>query len=443
MNLIDKLISLEESRQQRMIHLNAALSCCPANVRSALHSAFLNIDAEGLAPAYLSEYAVEALENVEVIRGIYQKKRDNRANKCCEYFNIAELFTQRMLARVFSNMLIGEKQIFVNVQVPTGAIANLCIYQAFLKENDRVLSAGLSYGGHLSHGADIHYSGKHYRVLTYGVTARNELDYDQIQHYLMTERPRLVIAGASSFPRKINWCKIRELIDQYSPDTLFMADIAHTAGLIAGGVFPSPFGYADIISMVGYKTFCGARSAAVFTTNIEHSKKLNRAVFPGILGSPINASIMAMAVSAQNANENKYKRLMACIVNNARVMAKRLKENGIQLCFDGTDTHMVIIDLKQSGINLNGEMAANLLEDCRILVNKNMIPGDVSNANATGVRIGLTWATQIGFNEEDICDLSDQISEILIAGHPSRDSERIYERWSVLSGNEMDYTPER
>jgi len=412
MNMLKKAIKEDEKRQKRKIFLNAALSECPKNVKKALASNLNNIDAEGKVPHWLEKLDL-GICTYDQIQNIYKEKRDNRANKCCENFNIVEKLACEGLAKAFENDLVKKQNMFVCVQPPTGAIANLITIMAFCEKGDKILSMQLSQGGHLSHGSPLHYVGDNYEVIHYGTDKRGNIDYKTIENVLKNEQPKLLIAGASSYPKSIDWKKIRTLINKYSKNTVFMADIAHTAGLVSAGVFPSPFGYADVVTMVGYKTFCGARSGAIFIFNEENHKKISRKCFPYIMGSPIASLIGAMAVSAENAQTTKFKRIQKDIVRNAKLFEKELLQAGFKTAFSGTENHIVMLDLKRSKLNMNGEEAVNLLEDNNIMANKNMLPGDETNSEASGVRFGFTWTAQKKYTERKIKELAHRVINIL------------------------------
>lgn len=414
MNILHKAINADKRRQKKVIILNAALSECPQNVKRALKSNFVNVDAEGYIPAWLQEKEIANLEYSDIIKE-YSHKRDKRSNKCCENFNIVEKIACENLAKCFENDRVSKNQIFVNVQAPTGSIANLIALQAVSNLGDEIISMELSYGGHLSHGSNLHFVGQNYKVKTYGVDEDGSIDYESIKD-LLKSQPKVIIAGASSYPKAIDWKKIRQLINETSPSTIFIADIAHTAGLVSAGVFPSPFGYADIVTMVTYKTFCGARGSAIFTFNKDLHKRIQKTSFPYILGAPIASQVAAVAVSAENALSIKFKKMQEEIVRNARLFEKILHDNGMATCFPGTDNHIVLLDLKKSNINLTGEEAANLLEDNQIMVNKNMLPGDITNTSASGIRFGFTWTAQKHYTTKKITKLAQKIIKILREG---------------------------
>ena len=411
MSILQKAIKSDRRRQRKTIILNAALSECPRNVRKALCSNFVNVDAEGYIPQWMRKRKISDLK-YSMVQKEYREKRDRRSNKCCENLNIVEKVACEYLAKCFSNELVSENDIYVNVQAPTGSIANMIAIQEVSKIGDTIIAMELSAGGHLSHGSPLHFIGKHYNVMTYGVDEQGMIDYEKIEQLLKTH-PKILIAGASSYPKAINWKYIRELIDINSPETVFIADIAHTAGLVAGEVFPSPFGYADIVTMVTYKTFCGARGSAIFSFSEDMQNKIQKTCFPYIIGAPLAAQIAGVAVSAENALSSRFKQMQARIIRNARCFEETLHEYGMVTCFPLTESHIVLLDLPKSGLTLSGEEAANLLENHGIMVNKNMLQGDTSDADASGIRFGFTWTAQKGYSTRKIRKLAKRVISIL------------------------------
>ena len=239
--LVYKLVQMEENRQKEKLLLNAAISYTPKSVLEIQGSVFDNIDAEGYIPEYVKSQEIMQLENLDKQLELYKKYKDTRFNKCCEYANIIEALAQKRLAKLFENTETKGKKIFVNVQAATGAIANYIVFKALLEKGDKILSLGISDGGHTTHGDTEHESAKEYKVINYHISmSKNNIDYDEIGELLLKYKPQMVIAGASTFPLNIDWKKIKNLIKQNSPNTLFLADIAHTAGLVAGQTFNNP-----------------------------------------------------------------------------------------------------------------------------------------------------------------------------------------------------------
>ena len=401
------LLNKEEKRQQEKLLLNAAISFTPKSILEIQGSKFDNIDAEGYIPDYISNQSLEELDDIDKQISLYNKYKDDRFNKCCEYANIVEALAQKRLAQVFENE--NAKEIYVNVQVPTGALANYIVYKALLKPNDTILSLGVNDGGHTTHGDLEHESSEEYNIINYHISMeKNDIDYDEIEKLLIEYKPQLLIAGASAFPLNIDWLRIRKLIDEYSNKTIFLSDIAHTAGLVAGKVFNNPIGISDVTTLVTYKTFCGPRAGAIITTNKDIKKKIDETVFPKIMGSPLLLGISALAVSAKLALSDEYKKLQQNIVINSRILCNELIKLNIPVVYGKTDTHIVLIDCEKYG---NKEKIANILEDCDILVNGCMVPS-ISGYH-DGIRLGTTCITQYNISEENVKKIAGIIASIL------------------------------
>lgn len=412
-----KILKEEELRQSRKLILSAALSICPAPVREAMGSVFCNIDAEGHLPNWIEKETLDSLYDINRQIVLYEQLSDNRPNKNTEYANIIEKIAKIRLAGLFKTDKHSENDIYVNLQPPTGAIANTIALEALLEPGDTILSMSLGAGGHLSHGSQFHYSSKKFRVSNYDVDPLTKrLNYKAISEIAYEVQPKLIIAGASSYPWQIDWSEFRYICDNTESRPYLMADIAHTAGLVVGEVFPNPIDYADVTTLVTYKTFCGPRAAAIMTTNKGYSQKINRKLFPEMMGSPIFQNIVALAVSTKISEHSEFKALQYQIVSNARQIACLLQSKGIEVAFGGTETHIVMIDIKRSqGLDpqLNGEIAAKLLEKCNIICNKNMLPGDENASKATGLRIGTTWISQLGVTDDAIHIIVNTIVGIL------------------------------
>lgn len=405
--LVYKILEEEKKRQEKKLILNAAVSITPESVLEIQSSILDNIDAEGYIPSYFDNQTLEELSNIDYQMDLYKKYKDDRCNKCCEYANIIEALAQKRLARVFANENAKEQDIYVNVQVPTGAIANFLIYEAFLNNGDTILSLDLSDGAHITHGSDSHITGKKYNFIHYHISMEKEnIDYEEIEQLIKNCLPQMVVAGASSFPLNIDFKKIKEIINKYSPQTIFFADIAHTAGLIAGGVFNNPVGIADVVSMVTYKTFLGPRSAAIITTDKNISVKINQTVFPYFMGSPMLLNIAGVAVASNLALTDEYKNIQKQIVNNSRMLIKELQKLSIPVTFSNSDTHIVLIDCNKYG---RAREIADYFEDCGILVNDCLVPS--IKGTHEGIRIGTTWITQQGIT--DMKQIATFINEAL------------------------------
>lgn len=407
---------LEEERQRSKIILIAALSICPPAVRQAMSSSFCNIDAEGFPPLRMSRDDEDNLVDFQRQLAYYRRFADSRSNKCTEYANIVEVLAQRRLAKLFASngTNIPADRIFVNLQPASGAIANAVIFDALLEPGDKILSMALGHGGHLSHGSEFHFSSDRYDISTYGINLdTGKLDYDALEELAVKVEPRLLIAGSSSYPWHIDWARLRLIVDKLPRSAYLMADIAHPAGLIVAGLYPNPLGYADVSTLVTYKTLCGPRGAAILTTDERLSHKIDRALFPRLQSAPIFSNVAGMAVAFQIAQTADFKGLQQRIVNNAKALAAGLEKRGLKLAYGGTNSHLVILDLSSlesvSGLRLKGEPAARVLDLCNVVCNKNVIPGDITAANASGLRFGTTWVSQLGMTPNTM----DKVAEIV------------------------------
>lgn len=419
--LMAELVEREQVRQKKKLHLNAAISMLPKSIAEIQGSVFNNIDAEGYIPDYIEKETLEQLSDIDKQLELYAKYKDERCNKCCEFANIVEGLAQKRLARVFANELINEKDIYVNVQVPSGALANYLVYQAFLKKGDSVLSLDSSVGGHTTHGSLEHISSSDYHVLHFHVNFEDKtIDYEELGKLLKEQQPKLLILGPTSFPLKINWEKVRKLIDNESPNTIFVADIAHIAGLIAGKAYPSPFGYADVITFVGYKTFGGPRTGVIFSTKKEYSEQINKTVFPRILGSAIMSSITALAVSANIALRKEYSELQHRIVENSKELCKQLINLNIPVVYGDSDSHIVLIDVNNYG---NSTEITDNFENSGIMINSCSVP--YHNEIHDGIRLGTTWITELGATAKDMQEIAQIVKMVLDNIETTIISERV------------------
>lgn len=299
---------------------------------------------------------------------------------------------------------------FANVQPHSGSQANQAVYQALLKSGDTILGMDLSAGGHLTHGAKVNASGKIYNAITYGLNENGIIDYEQIRSLALEHKPKLIIAGASAYSRVIEWnliAKIAKEIDAY-----FMADIAHYSGLIVAQLYPSPVGYADVITTTTHKTLRGPRGGLILTNNEQLSKKINSAIFPGIQGGPLEHVIAAKAVCFGEALKPKFKEYAKQVIDNSVAMANRFKEYGYNIVSGGTDSHMFLLDLQN--ISVTGVEAQKVLDLVGITVNKNSIPNDKQSPQVTsGIRIGTPALTTRGFKTRNVKDVVDIIDGVL------------------------------
>jgi glycine hydroxymethyltransferase len=418
---IYELTQLEDERQYRRLILIPSESTSPMAVRQALCSGFHNIYAEGYPDEISRKFTEEEILDYETSLGTYRRYSSPRYYKGVEYANIIEALARRRCAETFAANGVSADDIYVNVQPLSGAPANNAVYQAIIKPGENILGMDLLHGGHLSHGSPAHRSGKLYKAAYYTISEETEkLDYNEIQNLANIHQPKLIIAGFSSYPWQVDWARFREIAD--SVGAYLLADISHVAGLIAGGVYPSPIGHAHIISSTTHKTLCGPRGAIILTTDRKIAKRIDRAVFPGEQGGPHMNIITAMAVAFKLAQTDQFSDLQNQIVKNCATLAKRFEEKGLKIPFGGTNTHILNLDMKsiksEENVYLSGDQAARILDLIGIVVNRNTIPGDRSARNPSGIRLGSPWVTQRGFKEKEMVQLADIISEILEATIP-------------------------
>lgn len=315
-----------------------------------------------------------------------------------------------------------------SVQLHSGSQANQSVYSAILNPGDTVLGMRLDQGGHLTHGHKMNFSGKIYNFISYGVDKDTELiDYEEIKALAEEHKPKLIVAGASSYPRVIDYEKISQIAK--SIDAYFMVDMAHVAGLVAAGVHPNPVPYADFVTSTTTKTLAGARGGFLLCKE-EYAKKINSAVFPGVQGSPHLQTIGAKAFTFKNAMTDEYKECMSQVRRNADRLAESLSERGFRIVSGGTDTHIVLVDLRSKG--LTGKEFEEALEEINLTVNKNMIPFDPEKPMITsGIRIGTTAVTIRGMKEvdmEEIADIIDTMAKKIKEGEKTEGlKERVVE----------------
>jgi glycine hydroxymethyltransferase len=300
---------------------------------------------------------------------------------------------------------------FANVQPHSGANANVAVFQAFLKPGDSILGMDLASGGHLSHGAPVNISGKNYEAHHYGVNDAGWLDYDAIMSQAVEIKPKMIIAGASAYPRQIDWEAFRVIADHVG--ALLMVDMAHYSGLIAGGVYDNPCDYADIVTSTTHKTLRGPRGGIILWNDDAFTKKINSAIFPGTQGGPLMNIIAAKAQCFVEANTPEFKEYAAQVVRNAKAMCDTLRQRELTVQTGGTDSHIILVDLKDS--RHSGREAADLLETVGdITVNKNGIPNDPrSFVETSGIRIGTAAETTRGHDEMWFRQLAHKIADIL------------------------------
>ncbi len=331
----------------------------------------------------------------------------------CEYVDIAE-----NLAIERAKQLFGVK--YANVQPHCGSNANFAAYYALLNSGDTILGMTLADGGHLTHGAKVNMSGKLFNCVGYGIDPKTELiDYDKVREIALECKPKLIVAGASAYPRFIDYKKFREIADEVG--AYLMADIAHVAGMVAVGLHPSPVGYAHVITSTTHKTLRGPRGGLILCDDEEIAKKINKAVFPGSQGGPLMHIIAAKAVAFKEALSPEFKTYQEQILKNAKAMADRLIERGLRLVSGGTDNHMMLVNLVGSGVN--GKQLETWLDMAHITVNKNSVPNEPLPPSLTsGIRVGTPAVTTRGMKEDDMIKIADMIADIVEGGESAVES---------------------
>lgn len=371
-------LELELARQQGNIELIASENIVSPAVMAAAGSHLTNKYAEG-----------------------YPAKRYYGG---CEYVDIVEKLAIERACELF-----GAK--FANVQAHSGANANLATFFALLQPGDTVLSMSLAHGGHLSHGSPVNISGKYFNIVPYGVEEDTcTLDYDKVEALAKECKPKLILAGASAYPRALDFKRFRQIAD--SVGAYLMVDMAHIAGLVAAGCHESPVPYAHVVTTTTHKTLRGPRGGLILTNDEEIATKINKAIFPGTQGGPLMHVIAAKAVALKEAMSPEFKAYQQQIVKNAQVLAKALLNKGINLVSGGTDNHLMLIDLTSKG--MTGKELEALLDKAHITANKNAIPFDTQKPFVTsGVRIGTPAVTSRGMKEEDMLVIADCIADLV------------------------------
>ena len=319
----------------------------------------------------------------------------------CEYVDIVEDLAIERVKKIF-----GAE--YANVQPHSGAQANMAVYFAVLQPGDTVLGMNLAHGGHLTHGSKVNSSGKLYNFIPYGVDEKTgRINYDELERLAIENKPKLILAGASAYPREIDFKRIREIADKTG--SIFMVDMAHIAGLVAAGLHQNPVEYADIVTSTTHKTLRGPRGGLILCKE-EYGKAIDKAVFPGTQGGPLMHVIAAKAVCFGEALKPEFKEYQKQIVKNAKVLSEELIKLGFNLVSGGTDNHLILIDLRNKGIT--GKELETRLDDVGITVNKNAVPFDTEKpAITSGIRIGTPAVTTRGFKEEDMIKIANLINE--------------------------------
>lgn len=415
------LIAFETERQARKLIMIPSESSSPWAVREALGSVLVNLYAEGYPDPDTHWLSEDEILDYEQHLARYRRYGDRRYYRGVEYADVIEALARRRCAECFATDTISAEQIYVNVQPLSGAPANAAVQQALLKPGDTIMGLALADGGHLTHGSPANLSGRLYRVVPYHVDPRTELlDYDQIEELALEHRPKMIIAGYTSYPRLLNWAKFRQIADRVG--AYLLADIAHVAGMVVAGAFPTPVGIADVITFTTHKTLCGPRAACILTTDPRLAQRIDHAVFPGLQGGPHVNKFAAMAVAFRLAKTEQFRLLQHQIVRNAAALARALSAEGLRVPCGGTDTHLLLLDCKtirgRDGTPLMGEVLAAILDLIGIVVNKNAIPGDSSPTSPSGIRLGTPWVTQRGLREGDMEQIARVIARTMQAIEP-------------------------
>ncbi len=418
---VEEIIKLESNRQQNKLILIPSESAAPLAVRESLGSALQNIYAEGYPPEESRLFTQKEILNIENQLAHYRRYSDPRYYKGVEFADVLEELARRRCAELFANKLIGVDDFFVNVQPLSGAPANNAVYHALIEPGDTILGMNLFHGGHLTHGSSVNRSGKLYRVFHYSVDPLSEqIDYKQVQKIAQESKPRIIIAGYSSYPWSPDWKEFRKIAD--SVGAYLLADISHIAGMIAAGVLPSPVGFADVITFTTHKTLCGPRGACILSFKENISKKIDKAVFPGEQGGPHIQVFAAMATTFHLAKQQPFIDFQKQILKNCLSLSNQFQKRGLRVAYGGTNTHLLNLDCKTirgaDTATLTGDMAARILDIVGLVANSNAIPGDKSAMRASGIRMGTPWVTQRGLIETDMIELADIIADLFQAIKP-------------------------
>ena len=336
----------------------------------------------------------------------------------CEFVDEAENIALERVKRLYNCK-------YANLQPHSGAQANQAVFLALLQPHDTILGMSLASGGHLTHGAKPNLSGKWFNPIQYGVKKdgndKDLIDYEEVEALALEHKPKLIIAGASAYPRVIDWKKFRDIADKVG--AYLLVDMAHYSGLIAGKQYPSPIEHAHIVTSTTHKTLRGARSAMILTNDETLIKKINSAVFPGLQGGPLMHVMAGKAVAFGEALKPEFEDYIKKVISNAKVLSSSLVNNGFKIVTGGTDSHIVWLDLTPKKVT--GDKAEKILEDVGIACNKNAIPYDPNPPKITsGLRFGTAAATSRGFNESDFSEIGDMISEVLDNIHQNEDNQK-------------------
>ena len=391
---IKKILKLEEERQSKNIELIASENYASKAVRDLQGSIFTNKYAEG----YSGARYYGGCEYIDMIEDLAIKY-------ACELFNVQ----------------------FANVQPHSGSSANMAVYRALLNHGDKVMGLGLSDGGHLTHGYKLNFSGVDYEIVSYKVNTETEtLDYGEIEELALKEKPKMIIAGASAYPRKIDFKRFREIADKVG--AYLMVDMAHIAGLVAAGLHENPCLYADVVTSTTHKTLRGPRGGLILTNDPEIAKKINKVIFPGIQGGPLMHVIAAKCQCFYEALKPEFKEYQMQVLKNIKAMSDYFLEKNVKIISGGTDNHLILVDVYNT-YGLSGKEAEEILDKVHITVNKNTIPDETLKATlASGIRIGSPAMTTRGFKEKEFKLVAEIINNVLNNPNDSKTLEKEEQR---------------
>ena len=362
-----KLTQLEAERQARKLILIPSESTSPMAVREALASAFQNIYAEGYPDEETRWMSEEEILDYPARLAYYRRYGDPRYYKGVEYADAVEALARRRAAEAFAANGVTADQIFVNVQALSGAPANNAVYHALVEPGSVVMGMNLLHGGHLSHGSSVNRSGKYYKIVHYNVDENEHIDYERVHELAMENKPKMIIAGYSSYSWMPDWEKFRAIADEVG--AYLLTDISHIGGLVAAGVVPSPIGIAHVVMSTTHKVLDGPRGAVILTTYPEIAKQIDKAVFPGEQGGPHVNVFAGLALTFKLAQTKQFKKLQEQTLKNAAAMADQFQKRGLRVPFGGTNTHLVNVDVTsikgEEGVALSGDQAARILDVVR------------------------------------------------------------------------------
>ncbi len=416
--LVADLIEREHARQRDKLILIPSESLTPKPVRDALASPFTSIYAEGYAAAAMIRDQEAALADLDRQLARTRRYGDRRYYQGNEFSNLVEALAQRRCADLFANDRVAADRLWVNVQPLSGAAANNAVEEALLDPEDTIMGLALAHGGHLSHGASVNRSGRRFKSISYRIPGPDaQLDYDEIAARAKASRPRLIIAGYTSYPWAPDWERFRDIADDVG--ALLMADISHPAGLVVAGAYPSPVGIADVVTFTTHKTLFGPRGAVILSHRRDLMRAIDRSVFPGEQGGPHLNKIAAMAVMFKLAATEAFHRTQHKIIANARALVDALEAEGVGVAYGGTDTHLFVVNLRRVGAqgDLRGEPAVRMLDALGVVANRNSVPGDRGFAAPTGIRMGTPWLTQRGYGPDDMKTLAGILARAFRAMH--------------------------